>query len=1076
MDLFNQITRTKVILPRRRPDLLSRQRLINLVYDLLDYRLTIVTAPPGYGKTSLLIDVAHQIELPVCWYALDALDQDPQRFITHFAASINQQFPQVGYRTVTVLKNAKGKLNLDQLVTTLVNEIYDNITEYFVIVMDDYHLIDSNEEVNYFVNQFVQQASENCHMAIASRSMLPLPDLILMAVRSQTGGLSFEELAFRVDEVQSLMSRNYNSIISETEAEQLLLQTEGWITGLLLSSEIQRKYNMTDRLRLTQSSGVSLYRYLAQQVLDQQPEGVRNFLLRTSLLEEFDANLCKAVFGQTSDWSTLINTVLQNNLFVLRVGDQEVWLRYHHLFRDFLQTQLDKEYPGDKNQILRRLAKVYVERQEWEKAHDLYRRLNDIAHIAQLIKLSGLYLIRIGRHKILTEWLDNLPIEALERHSFLLALRGYLTLTITQGRYSQEQGMRLLDKAIKTSHQTGDISDLAQSLVWRAGIHNFLTNYQASLIDANEALKLAGQDRKFRSIQAEALRLKGMGLYRLGQLNNAIHFLEQALSICDELDDREIGTTIRLELGIAYVATGAYTLAETVYNSALEYWHEIGNINSQSSLLNNIGVLYHQKGDYERAIRSLEKAIIFARQSRNSNVEALALTSIGDLYLDLDAFEVALDIYDQAYEIAQNIDYGFLLFYIELAKAPLYRLNNPTQARRLLDRVRPTTHEKQSDYRHGLYYLEKGKLFLAEDKLSKAKVCLEESIKYFDNNQLVEMGCAHIYLAITCQGLSDKQSAYLHLKQALFRVSTLESWHPLVICGREAKYLLENFRGDLEIGTSVSRLLKEILEFERSISQIRRQVRRQVTVVDFAPPRLFIQALGQIKVTIDGKDAVWQTKAARDLLFCLLEYPNGLTKETISDIFWPDSTPRQLKEQFKVTIRRLRQAVGSDSVLHISSIDRYTFNWNLDYEYDVETFWEKIEQTKNTAIRSKDKITVWRQAIDLYKGDYLLGVNGTWVWPDRERLSRAYEKVILHLVSSYLESGSYDLALEYCQLALRHNIYLEQAHRLAMQAYAGMGNRAAIIHQFEQCCELLQTEIGTPPSPQTEALYNSLIH
>ena len=148
MNLFDQITRTKVFLPRRRPDLLSRQRLLDLLLDYLDYRLVIVAAPAGYGKTSLLVDMAHRIEMPVCWYALDALDRDSQRFILHFIASIAQAFPRFGQRSWAALQGGILSVSdLDRLASTIVNEACEHIREHFVVVLDDYHLVDDSEEI-----------------------------------------------------------------------------------------------------------------------------------------------------------------------------------------------------------------------------------------------------------------------------------------------------------------------------------------------------------------------------------------------------------------------------------------------------------------------------------------------------------------------------------------------------------------------------------------------------------------------------------------------------------------------------------------------------------------------------------------------------------------------------------------------------------------------------------------------------------------------------------------------------------------------------------------------------------------
>ncbi|TFG49918.1 MAG: hypothetical protein E4H33_01265, partial [Anaerolineales bacterium] len=285
------LLRTKIILPRRHKDLLSRHRLLNMLDDMLEYRLTLIAAPAGYGKTSLLVDLAARVEYPVCWLSIDPLDQDLLRFMQYFVAAIRQQFPEFGGPSSSLLSNlGAGDLDLQQVLRTIINDLYDHVEEHFALVLDDFHLIDSSPAINQFINRFVQEMDENCHLVILTRSLLSLPDLPLMVGRSQVKGLSFEELAFHPEEVKELYKIKYQQEISDQDAEKAAGESEGWITGLLLSAESLQD-GISDHGRAARAAGIDLYDYLARQVLDQQPPEMQDFLLRTSLLEEFNAAL-----------------------------------------------------------------------------------------------------------------------------------------------------------------------------------------------------------------------------------------------------------------------------------------------------------------------------------------------------------------------------------------------------------------------------------------------------------------------------------------------------------------------------------------------------------------------------------------------------------------------------------------------------------------------------------------------------------------------------------------------------------------------------------------------------------------
>jgi len=1086
MDLLDQVTRTKILLPRRRPELLSRRRLLDTFYDLLDHKLIIIAAPAGYGKTSLLVDLAHQIDLPVCWYALEPLDRSPQRFIAHVIASIAHRFPRFGQQSAIALQSTTlASLNdLDRLVTTIVNEAYVHIREHFVLVLDDYHLVDDSEEIGYFINQLIQQVDENCHLVIAARTLLALPDLPLMVARSQVGGLSFEELAFRADEIQSLVLQNHHLTMSETAAEELVRETEGWITGLLLSAQTMWQ-GMADRLRVARVSGVGLYDYLAQQVLDQQPAEVRDFLLRTSLLEEFDAELCEAVLGptkpvegaarsQSQDWQSLIDTVLRNNLFVLPVGSEGTWLRYHHLFRDFLQARLVEELPDEKPRILQRLALVYAGWGEWEKAHDLYRRLGDVAATADLIEQAGSSLVRNGRLATLAEWLDALPADLLDARPTLLSLRGSVAMMLGE----VERGLSLLNQAEIAFRASGDPSHLARTLVRRAVAHRFLANYQASMADADEALALAEGDEGLGDVQAEALRARGMSLYQIGRLNEAVEWLAQSLAAFQKLGQEQNVAMLLMELGMAYMSDGRYEQALAHYSRALDYWRRADNIAQQANLLNNLGVLHHLRGEYERAGSLLEEALACARQSGYARAEAFALSGVGDLYADLDAPDAALTAYRRAREMARRIGDRFLLLYLDLAEASLARSKGELAlAHDLLESAGRQAHESGSDFEQGMCQLEMGRLALAGRNSLEAVAHLERAARGFDDGgQWVEGARAYLYLTMAYHSVGDEKVALAHLERTLHLASELESRHPLVLAGREAKAMLGVAQRDPVIGQRASQLLREITQLELDIPVLRRSLRQQASSIPFAPPRLTIQALGRTHVAV-GRQSVtsadWQAQVARDLFFCLLAHPDGLTKEEAGTIFWPESSPAQLKLNFKKTIYRLRRALGQHVVLFED--DRYRFNQALDYEYDVEAFSGKLAEAQ-AATDPGEQAAAYRAAIRLCRGSYLPEVEGVWATPERERLREAYMEAILKLTGLHLEAGEYEVALDHCRRALTEDPCLEEAHRLAMRAHAAMGNRAAIVRQFERCQRALLHEINAPPSSQTEALYEILMN
>jgi LuxR family transcriptional regulator, maltose regulon positive regulatory protein len=1085
---FIPVTRTKIIVPRRRSDLLSRDRLLGLLDELLDNRLIILAAPAGYGKTSLMVDFAHSTPWPVCWYALDALDQDPYRFLAHFISALSLRFPSFGKSCMAALQSmSQDRMDLDLLASLIINDAYENITEHFIMVLDDFHLVETNPQVVHFINRFIQDVDENCHLVLASRVLLTLPDLPLMVARSQVGGLSFEELAFQTAEVQRLIEQNFQITLSENEAAHLAEDSEGWVTGLLLSTQLAGK-SVANRLRVARVSGVGLYQYLAQQVLDQQAPDVQDFLLRTSLLDEFDVPLCESVICHALDLpprcAELMEIVTRNNLFVLPVGDEGTYLRYHHLFQEFLRDRIHRVRPDEARRILQRLAEVYGQREDWERAYLIYRQLGDTEAIVHLVEQAGSAMIIQGRLLTLAEWLDSLPTELIARHPVLVSLQGAVAIM----RGDSASGLRLLDQAVADMRRAGESHRLARVLYRRGVAYRLAGRYRDALADAEEALALLPSAAQYlvnphngahegAVIYADVLMNKATVLSYLGEMQPALTLLKESLAAYRALGDEQTTAKVWIEIGRVSRTLGRYGEAEEAFLKALAYYQVNGNLIWQANLYNSLGILQHARGDAVTATASFEKAIHYARAGGSARLEAYTLTSIGDLYQELDAFNETQEAYRQAREIAKSINDGYLRFYLDLMEARLkLTLSEPETAEALLHAAEGMATERGSRYEQNLVRLEWGRLKYEQDCIDEAENLITHALNFFlSEGCQIEIPRARLYAMLTLDSAGKYEQSAEQANCLTAMLSQTDERKLLTAAGRELKTGLARIQSARHLGTLPNTLLQQVEQHEQEIPNLRRAIRRHAAVVPFAPPKMIIRALGKVQVKVADQvitSSDWQVQTARDLFLLLLAHPEGLTKEQIGEIFWPDSTTGELKLRFKNTIYRLRHAAGKDAIL-FQGESLYLFNRFMDYEYDVEAFQKELAQAERAA--PVERAEHYRAAVKLYRGPYMPDLDETWAIAERERLHLLFMDALLHLAQLALNARDTASCLEYCQQALKEEPCHEEAHRVAMRAYAAQGNRALVARQYEQCCQALLEDLDAPPSPQTQALYEQLI-
>lgn len=1067
---------TKIQVPRRHPDLLPRQRLVDFLDSHLGRRLILISAPAGYGKTSLLADFAHECDLPVCWYTLDRFDRDFRVFLEHLVAAIAGRFPAFGERSRAFLREVRDPgVQIYPLVATLLREIYDAIPEYFVLILDDHHAVQDQEQIGEFLDLLLTYADENLHLILASRELPALPGLALLVARRQAAGLSVEELRFTPQEIQMLARRNYGYELSEEQANRLAERTGGWITGLLLTAapRWERISEAEGPLSVRGQIDVNLYDYFSQQVLDQQPPALHDFLLASSVLDELSPALCAEVLGVERP-ALLLAQLRARNLFVIAFEGDEERLRYHDLFRDFLQTTLRRRDEARFRKLVRAAAGAYANRGEWARAVSRYLELGEYEEVADIVERTVTELFELGRWDTLADWIDALPEGVLAAHPRFLVHRA----KISSSRGDQAQAIALCDRAERAFTLAGDEGEAASAMALKGYVLGLQGKYNQALDHCRQVMgRVSGETEREQLTLALAQKNIAYSQLRLGRLAEGREALHQALRLYEGLGKLHDVGLVYHDLGLSYDLAGDLGKAVEHYQAALQQWQKLGSLGPWANTLNGLGVVYHLQGRYGEARQTLKQALAKAGQIGYLGVEALAWASLGDLYRDLGQYHEAQEAYAQALDTAKRADKGFVVTYALAGRGDIARRQGELgRAGELLGEAMKHAEAHHSAYEAGLCHEALGVLAGEKGDLEAARDHLDRAVERFETGGFRrDLARANLHRAQVAYAGGEQAGALADLEQALSLAGELGLDQFLIAEGQRLAPLLR-YAAEQGMGEETVRGLLARIEDHLAQVASARQEERKVERVEKSKPgaeALKIYALGVLRVELEGKTIQWRSLQSRDLLFCLLQHPQGLRKETVGDLFWPDHAPHKLHAIFHSTLYRLRRALPEQSVVFEDGV--YYFDRAADYWFDVEAFDWQLDKAAEEGRKGR-RMALLAEALALYRGDYLGGVDGDWPILERERLRGRYLAALEELAGLGADQGDLQEAMELYQRLLAEAPYQESAHRGLMACYYRLGDRAGAIRQYHRCVELLREELGLSPMPETEELYLKVIN
>jgi LuxR family maltose regulon positive regulatory protein len=526
------LLRTKFYVPPIRSIQIARPRLFDLINGSLGRALILVSAPAGYGKTTLVSRWLKETQIPSAWLSLDDGDNDPIRFLQYLLAALVPIVPSIENDLPGILQGIRPA-QFEDVMTLLTNELAA-FSDPFVLVLDDFHVIHS-EAVLKIISYLLEHLPPQMHLALLTRTDPPLP-LSRLRVRGQLLDIRADQLRFTQAEIAAFLNETMGLTLSANDLSAMEARTEGWIAGLQLAAlSMQGCKDIHGFVSAFTGSHHYVMDYLTEEVLRLQPKKVGTFLLQTSILDRLCGPLCEAVVdadtAEPIDGQGMLESLEEMNLFTIPLDDERHWYRYHHLFADVLRKRLEHQYPHLLPELYRRASQWYEQNGFIAETIQHAIVAGDQERAAQLIEQNGCLLLMSGEVATLLNWTDSIEFQSETRP--WLAVQKAWALALTGDLDRIEPTLQVPEKLLAPLEPTPEVRTLRGTIAAaRAHCANSRGNTQLAAEYAQEALRqLPDCSSICQSIRSVSTSILGDASWINGNLGEAIQAYTEAIKI-----------------------------------------------------------------------------------------------------------------------------------------------------------------------------------------------------------------------------------------------------------------------------------------------------------------------------------------------------------------------------------------------------------------------------------------------------------------------------------------------------------------------------------------------------------------
>ena len=1003
-----------------------------------------MSAPAGYGKTTLLMDFVQEQALPAVWYGMDDRDRDLQTFLRYFLASGRQLFPEFGGALAEALM-AGRPASPEEASELMVAATQDPLVEYLYILDDFHSLDDAPEETIKAIDGWLYRVPANCHVIIAGRTRPQIGVLPIMTVRQEVMALQLTDFAFSIDEVVNLFREILGKEVSLDDAQHLADVTEGWAGALVLLSDRVQSAGAADLESLRPSD--TLFQYILLEQYDRLPEDLRRFVRPSGVLRTMAVHTVNELLEITDAQEKLTHLANLNLAIAEDDGTGERQYRYHGLFRAFLVSHLRNSDAAQFRELHILAAQLMEQEERWEDAVYHYIQAEAWDNVVEVTEEVGWRMFEEGKWDTLAEWLEAVPAEEMTSQPRLMMWKARVLHYLNQ----LDRALSLVTKAIVLFEANEDWVRLAEALVTRGMTLGMKGDYVESRDALIRARDLLIEHDGPEATLTEARKELGITLSRSGDLRESVQELSAVVDIYEAQGDVYNIAHASLNLGCSLGLIGHLPEAAGYLERSRQLWTQLDNAHMLVRALTNLGMIYYLQGDFARATEIYQQGIEHARALHNVREDLYLSTSLADIRRDQNEFQEALDAYASVLDEAWSIGDAYACVYIMDAVANTHRLmGNLVQAESWAGRAMAEAEKTEGDLERGICLVTRGLIRRQQGELKESADFFEKAVPLLkEKDAKRELAAAYFHAAGVYFSLKKKRLALDYLEMAAELVKELGYDHFLLLEASRNPLLVQYGAANKAADGYYMRMKKMMKGAGPESAEGETD---DAGAADGEAVLAF--GFGHARVEYNGhevSDLEWRSEKSREMFFFFLANRRGLRKEEIVNALWPDMPEDKTTSAFHSNMYRLRKALYQDVIAKESG--RYGLDPNTGFSFDVAQFQKALEAAASTG--PDEAIRYMEKAVELYKGPFAPDFYSEWAEALRWQLGEQYMGLLGTLATAYNEAGQYKKSADISQKIIELDEFNDAAWYRLMSNYILSGQTEAAKYCYNRYVQIV---------------------